>query len=148
LKHLYRNIFSLFLFILIITSLIIGCTAPSALRGSLAGTVFYTDCTPDEAFDIVCMAVARRGYTVDIKNDFNYFVRAYSNDVTHSKKKNFYVHVKVEPQPVGSKIISRLDEFHDTTTIRFLGIYARIAGKLANEISSSLTKRNYVVQRL
>ncbi|MCD6459905.1 hypothetical protein J7L67_04475 [bacterium] len=145
---LYKYFFKYILSAVLISLFIYGCAGlPSSLKGSLSGTVLYTDCPPDKAFDAACKALAKLGYAVDIKNDFNYFARGVCID-SISKKKNFYVHIQVEPQPVGSKIISRLDEFHDTSTFKFFGIYTRLANELANEILSSLTKRNYSVQRL
>ena len=147
-KHSYRKFLLYVFFLLSFVSFFAGCTVPSALRGSLSGSVMYTDCPPDAAFEIVCQSVARQGYVIDIKNDFNYFIRGYSVCLTNSRKKHFYVHVEVVPQPVGSKIISRLDEFHDTEAVKFLGIYGGISNKLAEEIASGLTKRNYDVQRL
>ncbi|MEW6536388.1 MAG: hypothetical protein AB1454_12320 [Candidatus Auribacterota bacterium] len=124
-----------------------GCASPSALKGSLAGTVVYTDCPAAEAFEVAYEVMIGEGYTIDIKNSYNYLMRGMKYNLLDNKKQ-FYMHAQAVPQPAGSKIIIRTDDLHDSSPVWLPGYHTQFSDSVREKITDTLKQRGYIIQRI
>lgn len=129
-----------------LVSLLAGCATTGPVKGVAAGNVIYTDASREMAFDASCEALRKLGYTIEMKDEDNFFAKgSYFNPLTGYSP--LYGQIDVIQETSGVKIEYGVDQPGTIKELDITGYYSRCANNIYKEIEKILSAKGCKVQK-
>ena len=126
--------------------LINGCATTGPIKGSAASNAVYTDATREVAFDASVEALQKLGYTIELKDKDNYFVKgSYWNPLTGYQP--LYAQIDITQETSGAKITYGVDQPGTIKALDITGYYPRCANNIYKEIEKVLSAKGHKAQK-